>query len=667
MPGIPLLADIVVILALSVGVLILFHRARIPAVVGFFLTGILAGPHGFGLVQAVHQVEILAEVGVVLLLFVIGLEFSVETLLRMGRTLLLGGSTQVLLTGAAGFAAGLLLGVGTGEALFLGFLLALSSTVVVLRLIQERGELDAPHGRTALGVLIFQDLAVVPMMLLLPLLAGRAAGVGEALLLMVRAAAILVAVFVAARFLVPFLLTQVVRTRSRELFLLAVVTVGLGVAWLISAAGLSLALGAFLAGLVVSESEYAHQAMSEVIPFRDVFASFFFVSLGMFLSPDFLVDHWLLLPAVVLGVLVLKTATAGVAALFVGYPLRTAVLAGLALSQVGEFSFILAVAGLEIGLLDADGHAWFLGVAVLSMAATPFLLRAAPRLVRVAEGLPLLRRWATRSVVAPSGSVEPLSDHVIVVGFGLNGRNVARACRAAGVPYVCVEMNPETVRRERAAGVPILYGDATQPTMLEQAGIGSARVMVVAISDAAATRRITAQARSLSPPAHIIARTRYLQETEALLDAGADEVIPEEFETSVEIVSRILAHYLIPRREIESFVTELRSGAYAMFRRLGIAGPSATELEVALPEVEVASLRVDPGSPLTGLTLQESDLRQLYGVTVVAIRRRDTVLPNPGGETRVEPEDILVLLGLPEELRAAEGLFVGSDASSGPD
>lgn len=667
MPGIPLLADIVVILALSVGVLILFHRARIPAVVGFFLTGILAGPHGFGLVQAVHQVEILAEVGVVLLLFVIGLEFSVETLLRMGRTLLLGGSTQVLLTGAAGFAAGLLLGVGTGEALFLGFLLALSSTVVVLRLIQERGELDAPHGRTALGVLIFQDLAVVPMMLLLPLLAGRAAGVGEALLLMVRAAAILVAVFVAARFLVPFLLTQVVRTRSRELFLLAVVTVGLGVAWLISAAGLSLALGAFLAGLVVSESEYAHQAMSEVIPFRDVFASFFFVSLGMFLSPDFLVDHWLLLPAVVLGVLVLKTATAGVAALFVGYPLRTAVLAGLALSQVGEFSFILAVAGLEIGLLDAEGHAWFLGVAVLSMAATPFLLRAAPRLVRVAEGLPLLRRWATRSVVAPSGSVEPLSDHVIVVGFGLNGRNVARACRAAGVPYVCVEMNPETVRRERAAGVPILYGDATQPTMLEQAGIGSARVMVVAISDAAATRRITAQARSLSPPAHIIARTRYLQETEALLDAGADEVIPEEFETSVEIVSRILAHYLIPRREIESFVTELRSGAYAMFRRLGVAGPSAAELGMALPEVEVASLRVDPGSPLTGLTLQESDLRQLYGVTVVAIRRRDTVLPNPGGETRVEPEDILVLLGLPEELRAAEGLFVGSDASSGPD
>lgn len=666
MTGIPLLTDIVIILALSLGVVVLFHRIRVPPVVGFFLTGILAGPHGLGLIQAVHEVEVLAEVGVVLLLFVIGMEFSLESLLRMGRTLVLGGPIQLVLTGGAGLALGLLLGTGAGEALFLGFLLALSSTAIVLRLIQQRGELDTPHGRTALGILIFQDLAVVPMMLLLPVLAGRAEGPGAALLLLARAAAVLAAVFFAARFLVPFLLRQVVRTRSRELFLLAVVAVGLGVAWLVSAAGLSLALGAFLAGLVVSESEYSHQAVSDVIPFRDVFTSFFFVSLGMLLSPTFLLDHWLVLPAVVAGVLALKTAAAGAAALVVGYPLRTALLAGLSLSQVGEFSFILAESGLDLGLLDEALHPWFLGVAVLSMAATPFLLEAAPRLVEVAESLPVLSRWARRSLVAPPDAVAPPSDHVIVVGFGLNGRNVARACRVAGVPYVCIEINPETVRKERAEGLPIQYGDATQPTVLENAGIGAARVVVVAISDAAATRRITALARSLNAPIHIIARTRYLQETEALLYAGADEVIPEELETSVEIVSRILAHYLVPRREIESFVTEIRADAYAMFRSLGLGGATGAELGMGLPDVEVATLRVAAGSELAGLTLAESDLRGLYGVTVVAVRREGTIEPNPGGDSRVEAGDILVLLGLPEELRAAETLFAAPEGGATP-
>lgn len=656
---IPLLTDVVVLLGVSLAVLYIAHGVRLPAIVGFLATGVLLGPHGLAVVQGVHEVEQLAEIGVILVLFTIGLEFSFADLLKMRRTVLLGGTLQVFTVLGLVFAALVAAGRPANEAVFLGMIASLSSTAVVLRLLQQRAESDTPQGRVGLGVLVYQDLMIVPMILAIPLLAGTGGGVGPALTsFALKAVGILVMVFVLARFVVPRVLASVVRTRSRDMFLLAVVTICLVVAWAAAEAGLSLALGAFLAGLIVSESEYSLQALSDVLPFRDLFAAFFFISIGMLLDVGAAAATPLPLTALVLGVLLLKAMAAGAATLVLGLSVRTAVLVGLALSQVGEFSFILAGTGLSSGLIDSATYQSFLVVAVVSIGVTPFLVAWAPRLADRVERLPLPTRLRTGLLSeSPPDAEHDLQDHVVVVGFGLNGSNVARAAEVAGIPFVVIEMNPTRVQSERARGRPILYGDASQAAVLEHAGIHHARVAVVAISDAAATRRVVSLVRSLNPACHVIARTRYMAEVEPLQAAGAHRVIPEELETSVEIVGRVLASYLVPRRDIDGFLAEIRSGNYEMLRAAPGATPSLADLQLNLSEVEISTLKVDAGSGLAGLALAETDLRRLHGLNVVAIRRGDRMISNPGPDTVVEAGDSLIVLGLSDEVNAASELF----------
>jgi len=448
----------------------------------------------------------------------------------------MGGAIQVLLTFIAGFATALKFGQPFGEAVFIGFLVSLSSTAIVLKLFQERAEIDSPHGRTGLGILIFQDIIVVPMMLLIPLLGGATESLGGSLfILMAKGLGIIVLVIIGAKWIVPQILYQIARTRIRELFLLVVIVICLAVAWLTSSAGLSLALGAFLAGLIISESEYSHQALGNILPFRDVFTSFFFVSIGMLLDIAFLLQHPGVIVLIALGIFVVKTLSAGLATVLLGFPLRTAILVGLALSQVGEFSFILSKAGVEYGLLAGGAYQLFLAVTVLTMALTPFIIDLAPRTADLVLRLPMHGRL--KSGFYPVQEIEDVGkrDHLIIVGFGVNGRNLARVARTGSIPYVIIEMNPETVREEKKGGELIYYGDATQEVVLERADIKDARVVVVAINDPTATRRITDIARRMNPKVYIIVRTRYLQELKPLYDLGANEVIPEEFETSVEI------------------------------------------------------------------------------------------------------------------------------------
>ncbi len=658
----PLLTDIVILLGVSLLVLFLSHGVRLPPVVAFLLTGVLLGPHGLGVVRAVHEVEQLAEIGVILVLFAVGLEFSLKDLLRMRRSVLVGGTVQMFAVIAVVYAVLALAGVDRREALFLALIASLSSTAVVLRILQQRAETDAPHGQTSLAVLVYQDLMIVPMMLLVPVLAGTGGSPAAALgAFALKAVAILALVPLLARVVVPTALERVVNTRSRDMFLLAVVSTCLAVAWVASAAGLSLALGAFLAGLIVAESEYSHQALADILPFRDLFASFFFISIGMLLDVRVVVQSPLLLGALVGGVLAIKAGAAVLATLTVGLSLRTAVLAGLALAQVGEFSFILAGSGLSEGLIGGVSYQWFLAAAVASIGATPFLMAVAPRLADALDRLPLPARLKSGGIAAsmPAEGAGPgtPSDHVVVVGFGVNGSNVARAAAMAGVPFVAVEMNPAVVREQRAAGVPIHYGDATQEAVLDHAGARRARVVVVAISDAAATRRVTALARALSPSCRIIARTRSLREVEPLLAAGADQVIPEELETSLEIVARVLGSYLVSKREIDAFLAEVRAGGYTMLRAPSTAGPTLADLQPRLAEVEISTLRVDAGSPLAGQRLAETDLRRLFGVTVVAIRRGDDLIPNPGAAERLHAGDALIVMGLNEEIASASALF----------
>ncbi|MBM4289292.1 MAG: potassium transporter KefB [Deltaproteobacteria bacterium] len=655
---IPILTDLVVIFGLSLVVLFVCHKFRVPVTVGFIFTGILAGPHALALVRAVHEVEILAEIGVVLLLFTIGVEFSFANLLQIRQSVLVAGPIQVGGTCLAGLTLAWLFGRPWGESIFIGFLLSLSSTAIVLKLLQERAEVDTPHGRTSLGVLIFQDIIIVPMMLFVPLLAGAAENIGAAfLILLLKGVIIILLVIGSAKYIVPHLLYQIARTGNRELFLLSIVLICSAVAWTTAQAGLSLALGAFLAGLIVSETEYSHQALGNILPFRDVFASFFFISIGMLLDIEFLLKNPAIIGLLTLGVLFIKTLLVAGAALAIKFPLRTAMLVGLALCQVGEFSFILSKVGVSQGLFTAESYQLFLDVTIITMVATPLIMALAPRLADLTLRLPLPQKLKMGAHLKEVIDHSVPGDHLIIVGFGVNGRNLARAAKTGGIPYVIIEMNPETVRRERESGEPIFYGDATQEEILIHANIEQARIMVVVINDPAATRRIVTVARRLNPRTYVIVRTRYLQEVPSLFELGADDVVPEEFETSVEIFTLVLKKYLVAREEIERFVTQVRADGYLILR--GISG----KLESAggglehLHDFEISTFRLQEGAPLVGKSLAEVELRKKFGVTVLAIRRRGQMLPNPEPDKKLEAGDLLVLMGTPEHICSSNYLF----------
>src|SRR6058998_2551717 len=625
------LRDLAVIFGASLVVVLVFHRLRLPALPGFIVAGVVLGPNALGLIPDVHRVEGLAEVGVILLLFTIGIEFSLSRLREMGRQVVVAGACQVGLTVAATAAAA---AAGTTRwqvALFLGFLAALSSTAIVLKLLTEKGDIDTPHGRLATGVLIFQDLCVVPMMLALPFLAGRAAGSAAGLLVAFgKAALVVVGVLVAARTVVPRVLAEILKTRSRELFLIAIILVGTLTALGTEAVGASLALGAFLAGLVISESDYAHQAMAELLPFRDIFISLFFVAVGMLVQLDVVLAHPGLTFAGVAVLLSGKTLTAAVGPALLGYSARVALLAGLAVSQIGEFSFVLAREGRVAGLLPGGLYQSFLAIAVFTMILTPFLLQGGPdlldrldRVIRLDRVLPGLRPQE----VAPAA--EPLADHVVIAGLGLNGRNLATALRAVRVPYLIVELNPQTVRQARAQGEPAFYGDATREEILRALGIERARLFVIAISDPSATRRMVRVARELNPKVHIIARTRYVIEIPELTHLGANVVIPEEFETSIEIFARVLAHYNVPRDEIERLVGEIRASHYQALRpgarpRLTLSGALG-----AMPQMHIERIPLAPTAPAVGKTLAETGLRSRTGALVLSVRRRESDIATP--------------------------------------
>jgi CPA2 family monovalent cation:H+ antiporter-2 len=647
----PILIDLTIVMALAVAAVYLCNLIKVPSIVGFLVTGILAGPHGLGLVSASEEIEVLAEVGVVLLLFIIGMEFSFSTFKQMKKPLLLGGGLQVGLTILMAGVLAYLLNRSLGEAAFDGMLVALSSTAIVLNLLQSRSELDAPHGRTSLGILIFQDVSVIAMLLIAPLLAGGAAGGGESgWLLLAKGVAVIAFMIVAARWLVPWVLERTVATRNRELFLITVVLICFAVAWLTASAGLSLALGAFLAGLIISESPYSHQAVSNVLPLRDLFVSVFFVSIGMLVDLGYLWDNLWLAPVVALLVIAIKTLTGGIATLALGLPFRVALASGITLAQVGEFSFVLAQTGMTHGLLPAEHYQRFINISVLTMLLTPAGVALASKLSAKLTTMP-------HKLPDDTHAVHDMHDHAIVVGYGINGRNVAQAARLAGIPFVVAEMNPATVRQEKAQGVPIVYGDATHEPLLEYLGAAKARVLVVVIADAAATRRVVAAAKNLNPGLYVIARTRFVQEVNRLRELGADEVIPEEYETALEIFARLLRRFMVPHDEIEGFVNDLRAESYGMLRKTGAADCAAGELSRLLSQAQVITLRVAEGSQADGSELVELELRRKHGITLLAVGRGKEVLAEPGAQTRLMAGDLVVLLGTPERLADGTGIF----------
>ncbi len=640
------LKDLLIVFALGGLVVYALRALKLPPIVGLLVAGAAMGPHGLSLVEDSHRVEVLAEIGVVLLLFTIGLELSLGQLLKMWRMLLFGGGGQVLACIVLVALATSFRGEGFGKPLFFGFLAALSSTAIVLRTFTERAQLGTPLGRIVLGVLLFQDLCIVPLMLVTPLLAGRGDGASSLLLTLLEALVVVVAVVVFARRLVPALLLRVVQSRSRELFLTFLLVLCLGTAYLTSLAGLSLALGAFLAGLAVSESEYSHQALAEAIPFRDAFGSLFFVSIGMLMDVRFVAREPLLVLAVLVALVLIKTVTAALPALLLGFPVHLSLNAGLALAQVGEFAFVLSRSGLELGLIDEAENQVFLAASVLSMLLTPFLIYAGGELARRLPHGPI----AGHVGPVDEGSPLPVSDHVVIAGYGVNGQNLARALSLAGITYAIVEMNPETVRAARARGEPMHYGDCTRVAVLEALGIERARMYVVAISDAASTRQTTSLARSLSPGLDILVRTRFVAEVEELRRLGANEVIPEEFETSIEIFARVLHRFDVPKNMILDAVARVRGGMYDMLRGTSRTPRSLTSKISGFDALEFERFELREGSSAIGRTLSELELRRTTGATVLAVKRGGTVHSSPSGDFCLQASDIIVVLGDPSAI-----------------
>ncbi len=655
---IPLLRDIVLLLLASLPIVFVCGRLRLPTIIGYMLTGVVIGPSGLGVIGDVHAVETLAEIGVVLLLFTIGLEFSLAKLLAMQRVVFLGGGIQVGLTiVAAMLLAHWGLGLGWSSAIFAGFLVALSSTAIVLKTYVDRAESDTPHGRMAIGILLFQDLCIVPMMLFLPLLSGqRAANLWYILKTLGLAAGSVLLIMLLARRVFPFLLRWLVTLRSREVFVSFAVLACLGTAWLTSQAGLSLALGAFIAGVVLSESEYSHQIVADILPFRDIFNGIFFVSIGMLLSLHVLATTWPVVLGLVALIVVGKTLLAFAAVKALGRTPRVALMAALGVAQIGEFSFVLLKAGAEARLLEGAAYQTFLAASILTMLATPFLIGLAPALgYRVG-------RWTGIADAPDAGAAElpPVSGHVIIAGYGLNGRNLARVLRAAGIPYRIIELNIESIRVGKKKGEPIIYGDGTRREVLHAAGIEGARVLVVAISDATATRRIAALAREMNPDMHIIVRTRFVSEMNGLYALGVQQVIPEEFETSLEIFARVLREYGLSRQYIQQQVEMIRREGY---RLLDADCPERTtliaELATVIENATTLALRLPPEGLAIGQSLRRLALRPTFGVTVVAVQRGAETTVNPDADFVLEAGDVLVLLGCPEKLESATAYLTG--------
>ena len=554
------LRDLVIILAVAVAVVAILSRIGIPAIAGFIFAGVIVGPGALGVVSDPHEVELLAEIGVALLLFGIGLELSLDRLKRLWRPIIIGGSLQVGATVLIAYFIARAFGLPVNVSILIGCLLAVSSTAIVLRGLEVRGEVDAPHGRLTLGILVFQDLLVVPMILIVPILAGSETTIENVLFTIFHALLIIAAILLSARLIVPRILHFIAKTRQRQLFLLSVLLIAIGTAWITSNAGITLALGAFLAGLVVAGSEYRHQVLADMFGFKEVLTSIFFISIGMLLSPSLIIENiipiLLLLAAILFGKAIIVFLTGMIMYL----PARVAILASAALAQVGEFSFVISSSAQNAGLLTDSLANIIIPASILSMFISPFALAFGPHLAAgMGKVKPITRLLEVISVDDAPEMTQKMKNHVIIGGYGFAGAMLAESLKACGLPYLIIELNPANVRRAIEKGDLAYYGDITSPVVLEHLGIARARELVLVINDPQANMRAIKAARLLAPDLHITARANYLLDVKYLLEAGANEVIPAELEASVAITSRIIKRCGITSEDIDKQLGQIRS------------------------------------------------------------------------------------------------------------
>jgi CPA2 family monovalent cation:H+ antiporter-2 len=649
------LQDGLILLSLALANAWFFSLLRQSPIVGYLATGLVVGPYGFHLISGIHEVEIVAEIGVILLLFTIGLEFSYSRLMRIKGLLFTAGTTQVAATAAAVCLGTLLLGESWRTATGLAMAFALSSTAIVLKLLLERGEVDSAHGRIALGILLFQDLCVIFFLVGLPLLGSQPQAFS--LWTVAHAIMILATLYLFARRLLTPLLRGILRTRSPELFRLTILVLVLGTAWATHQAGLSLALGAFLAGLALAESDSSHQVLADIIPFRDVFLAVFFISIGMLVDARLMLDNWL---QVLVGLLLLslaKVIAGTLAARACKYPLRTALATGLITFQVGEFSFILLKQAQVLNVLPVATYQLALSVVAISMMLTPFIFSRAQAISGVIAG------WlGSSSDPADSDTRERtanLEGHVIIASYGLSARNVAHTLRTLRIPYIHVEVNGDAVRRAKQAGEIIIHGDASAGAVLEGAGIHRASALVMAINDPAALARAIPTAHELNPDLYILARTRYVLEIDELLRLGANEVITDEFGAGLEMTNTLLRRFNVSEGRVMKILAGLRDEHHKRFNQGKRGGQNLSGYLSALEGGEIEIQAVPDESPCLGKNLAELQFRATTGCTVFGLVRHERVIYSPAATLQLEKGDTLMLLGAADDILKARRFLHG--------
>jgi CPA2 family monovalent cation:H+ antiporter-2 len=654
-------ADIAIIVVAALLGGFIAQRFRQPLILGYILAGILVGPHTGGItVSNIHDIELLAEIGVALLLFALGLEFSFKELRPVRQIALLGTPLQMALTIALGLGIGRLFGWGWTASLWFGGLISLSSTMVTLKTLMSQERMGTLASRVMIGMLIVQDLAVVPLMIILPQLQNLETGLAVLGWAAVRALLFLAIMVVVGTTVIPRVMLYVARRNSREFFLLFVLAVGLGIGYVTYLVGLSFAFGAFVAGVVLSESEYSHQALSDIIPLREVFGLLFFVSVGMLLDPAFLLANLITVVVVVLLVMVGKGLIfAGVGRLF-GYGGAVPLALGLGLFQVGEFSFVLARVGVRTDSIDPGLSSLLLTVALVTMLLTPFVSRSVDPLYQLWS-----RFWKQRSLQTVNLPDETPQDHVILAGGGRVSQYLARILQRLDRQFVVIELAQRRLEHWKAQGVPVIFGDASQATVLQAAGVERARLMLVTTPALADTQAVVQRVQQLNPTLRIVARAEAIGHITSLRQMGVYEVVQPEFEAGLEFTRQALLELDVPAFEIQQFTDGVRQELYAPLYEIYEDYELLARLQNAQRLMELTWVPLSSESPFVGKTIGDLDARTSTGASVVAVQTAEELVPNPSAQHRFVAGDVIGVLGNSAQLATFQRLLSGQEGPVG--
>jgi CPA2 family monovalent cation:H+ antiporter-2 len=655
-----LLINIVVALVVAFIGGIIARRIGLPTIVGYLLAGIVIGPFTPGFVGDTETISQLAELGVIFLMFGVGLHFSLGDLWKVRAVAIPGALGRMAITMLLGFGFSRLWGWTITSGIVIGLAISIASTVVLLRNLTDNGLLNTPHGKAAIGWVIVEDLATVLILVLMPSLVNTSNGFnwGQLGFTLLKAAGFVIVAFFAGKRLIPWILLRIAHTRSRELFILAVLAIALGIA--LSAAelfGVSLALGAFVAGVVVNESPLSHQVGADVLPFQEAFAVLFFVSIGMLVNPNYIFNNITTILAFTALIVIGKTLVTVLMGFMLPWPAHTTLVLATVLSQIGEFSFILGQEGMALGLLDRDQYSLILTGSLLSITVNPLLIRLIAPAEKWLQKLPAVWRLLDRHRPMPLAVEESIAGHVVIVGYGRIGRHIINLLGKMNIPHLVIDADAERIEELSRRGVPNLYGDAANSEVLTHAGLERARALVVAGPDESSSELVVAAARDLAPELPIIARASTEEGIDQLAKLGAQDVIHPELEGGLEIVRHTLLKLNFPLHEIIRYMDAVRRDHYDLQINTEEEHRLLHDLINASGNIEVTWLRLASGNPLVGQTLAQADLRVRTGASVVAIMRNRVVMANPKSSTVFEAGDRIGFIGDKEQVEEVEKLL----------